>query len=93
MLTEWGVGEFPGKGSKAEFIKDALKVVSGRYPRIKAAIFWHERWQNEKGDYSNLHANSSPESLAAYRKGIASPLWLAEPMWKPAAASNAAPAK
>lgn len=93
MLAEWGVGEFPSSGNKAAFVKSALDVISGRYPRIKAAVFWHERWQNEDGSYSNLRANSSPESLAAYRKGVASPLWLSEPVWKPAAASPAAPAR
>ena len=47
-----------------------------KLPRVKAAVYWHERWQNEDQTYSNLHINSSPESLAAYRKGVADPYWL-----------------
>ena len=89
MLAEWGVGEFPRKGSKAGFVQDALGILSGKYPRVKAAVCWHERWQNEAGEYSNLRANSSPESLAAYRRGVSSPLWLGQPLWKPAPNSGA----
>lgn len=89
MLAEWGVGEFPAKGSKPSFIHDALGVVSGKYPRVKAAVFWHERWQNKAGEYSNLRANSSPESLSAYRRGVSSPLWLDAPLWKSAPKTNA----
>ena len=83
MLAEWGVGEFAQKGSKPDFIKDALGTIQSRYPRVKAAVFWHERWQNNAGDYSNLRANSSPESLAAYRRGVASPFWLDKPLFAP----------
>jgi hypothetical protein len=83
MLAEWGVGEFPRKGKKADFVRDALNVISGNYPRVKAAVFWHERWQNAEGEYSNLHAHSSPESLAAFRHGIANPLWLDQPILIP----------
>lgn len=83
LLAEWGVGEFPKKGSKPDFIRDALKSMAIKYPRVKAAVFWHERWQNNKGGYSNLHANSSPESLAAFRRGVADPFWLELPQFAP----------
>ena len=77
MLVEWGVGEFPDSGSKAEFIHDAFRSLNGNvYPRIKAAVFWHERWQNENGSYSNLRVQSSPGALKAYREGVANPFWL-----------------
>ena len=83
MLAEWGVGEFPKNGSKPDFISDALETIQSRYPRVKAAVFWHERWQNASGNYSNLRANSSPESLAAYRRGVADPFWLDKPQFAP----------
>ena len=70
MLAEWGVGEFPERGSKAEFIRDAFAGLNGgKYPRIKAAVFWHERWQNKDESYSNLRVQSSPAALKAYRQG------------------------
>lgn len=84
MLAEWGVAEFPKKGSKADFIKDALGMMESHYPRVKASVFWHERWQNNNGSYSNLRANSSPEALAAYRQGVANPFWLDHPLLVPA---------
>ena len=87
MLAEWGVGEFPKKGSKPDFIRDALGTMQRRYPRVKAAVFWHERWQNKSGEYSNLHANSSPEALAAYRRGVADPFWLGKPLFTPVKAA------
>jgi hypothetical protein len=36
--------------------------------KFKAALYWHERWQNADGSYSNLRVNSSVESLNAYRE-------------------------
>jgi hypothetical protein len=80
MLAEWGVGEFPRLGNKAEWIKDGFEVMKQTYPRIKAAVYWHERWENDDGSFSNLRVNSSPETLDAYRKGVADPHWLADPI-------------
>ena len=83
MLAEWGCGEYPQAGSKSEFIKDAFDEMEQKYPQIKAAVFWHERWQNEEEDYSNLRVNSSPEALDAYQKGVARPYWLDQPILTP----------
>ncbi len=81
MLAEWGVGEFDDPGSKARFIGDAFAGLNGgKYPRIKAAVFWHERWQNKDESYSNLRVNSSPGALKAYRQGVANPFWLDHPV-------------
>ena len=55
-----------------------------RYPNFKACVFWHERWQNADGRYSNLRVNSTPESLEAYRAGVADPFYLGEPIFEPA---------
>ncbi|SPD73973.1 Beta-mannanase [uncultured Desulfobacterium sp.] len=82
ILAEWGVGEFPKSGSKAAFITEALSRMSKEFPRLKAAVFWHERWQNSDLSYSNLRVNSSPQSLAAYRKEISNPFWLDRPVLK-----------
>jgi len=78
------VGEFPESGNKAQWIKDAFDVMKNKFPRIKAEIFWHERWQNEDDSYSNLRVNSSPEALEAYRKGVADSYWLGAPLLLPA---------
>ncbi|MEO6848145.1 MAG: glycosyl hydrolase [Chthoniobacterales bacterium] len=84
MLAEWGVGEFPliAGDDKAQWIREGFERMSTHYPRLKAAVFWHERWQNPEGNYSNLRVNSSPESLKAYREGVANPYWLDKPIWK-----------
>ena len=82
MIAEWATGEFPhsvdehGGTRKDEWIKQALELFRTRYPRVKAAVYWHERWQNPDQSYSNLRVNSSVESLQAYREGIANPDWL-----------------
>ncbi|MEO7933269.1 MAG: glycosyl hydrolase [Chthoniobacterales bacterium] len=78
MLAEWGVGEFPKEGSKALWFKEAFDAME-RKPFLKAAVFWHERWQNVDDSYSNLHVNSTPEALAAYRQGVAGAHWLDRP--------------
>jgi len=82
MLAEWGCGEFPKFGSKSNWINDAFRVMRSKYPRLKAAVFWHERWLNEDDTYSNLHVDSTPESLEAYRRGVANPFWLDHPIYQ-----------
>jgi hypothetical protein len=83
MIAEWATGEFPRSGSKADWIKEGLDLFRSRYPRVKAAIYWHERWQNPDQSYSNLRVNSSVESLKAYRDGVANQDWLGEVIMKP----------
>ena len=83
MITEWGVGEFPARGDKAAWIATGFEHMATRFPRLHAALYWHERWQNTKTMlYSNLRVNSSPGALAAYRKGVSAPFWLAEPIYR-----------
>jgi hypothetical protein len=92
MLCEWGVGEFPAKGDKGEWIRGAFRTMADtvKYPRLKAAVFWHERWQNSgdavdesaaenAGKFSDLRVNSSPGSLRAYRESVADPVFLDRP--------------
>ena len=81
LLAEWGVGEYPPE-DKAGFIASALHDIQKKYTRIKGAVYWHERWENNDGSYSNLRINSSPESLDAYKKGIAEPYWVGEPQYR-----------
>jgi hypothetical protein len=81
MIAEWATGEFPYEPRepgihKPEWIKQGLELFRTRYPRVKAAVYWHERWQNLDQSYSNLRVNSSVESLEAYRNGIGDPYWL-----------------
>ena len=80
FVAEWGVGEYP-PGDKAGFIATALRDLPSKYPRVRLAVYWHERWENKDGGFSNLRVNSSPEALAAYRAGIASPLWIGRPQF------------
>ena len=81
MVAEWGVGEYPQDGNKAEWIKKAFSDFQERFSRVKAAVFWHERWQNPDESYSNLRVNSSPEALTAYRQGVRDPYWLSRPLF------------
>lgn len=78
MMAEWGIGEFPDQGNKAAWITEAFRLME-HMPRLKAAVFWHERWENGDGSYSNLRTTSSIDALAAYRQGVSNPHWLAEP--------------
>jgi hypothetical protein len=84
MLAEWGCGEFPESGDKAGWLRDAFDAMNrGKYPRLKAAVFWHERWQNKDESYSNLRVQSSPGALKAYRQGVADAFWLDRPAFSP----------
>jgi len=85
MMAEWGVAEshLPNE-EKGAWIAEAFREMgnAAKYPRLKAAIFWHERWQNNDGSYSNLRVNSSRASLKAYRDNVANPFWIGRPVWK-----------
>jgi Glycosyl hydrolase family 26 len=88
MIAEWATGEFPFSADehgmrKPEWIKQGLDLFRTRYPRIKAAVYWHERWQNVDQSYSNLRVNSSVESLSAYRAGLADPNWIGDLILRP----------
>lgn len=78
MMAEWGIGEFPDQGDKAAWITEAFSLME-HMPRLKAAVFWNERWENGDGRFSNLRVTSTEASLQAYRKAVANPFWLAEP--------------
>ncbi len=87
MVCEWGVADLPHLGSKPEWIEEGFRVMKdAKFPRLKACVFWHERWQNSEGadawKYSNLRVNSTPEALEAYRRGVADPFYLAAPVLK-----------
>ncbi len=84
MLCEWGCAELPNLGDRAEWIREAFRLMKDPlYHRLKAAVVWHERWQNSDPDnaprYSNLRVNSSAAALEAYQKGVADPYYLGEP--------------
>jgi hypothetical protein len=85
LLGEWGIAEFPKQGDKGGWIQEAFAAMTHQMPRLKGAVFWHERWQNEDLSYSNLRANSSMSALNAYREGISLPFWLTEPRYSTAA--------
>jgi beta-mannanase len=76
IVAEWAVGEFPKSGDKAVWIEQAFAAYKKKFPRVKAAVYCHERWQNKDESHSNLRVNSSPEAQAAYRQAVADPYWL-----------------
>ncbi len=58
---------------KAKWIENAFNTLSsGKYLKIKAISWWHENFDN-----SLLRVDSSPESLEAYKKGVADTLFIA----------------
>lgn len=78
-LLEFGVIE---NKNKPQWIRDALAdLASGRYPRVKAVAWWHSDWQNRDGSWSRMKIDSSKESVAAYRQGIANRNFVTEPVF------------
>jgi len=81
MLAEWGIADFPKSGDKATWFKESFDIISKQLPRLKAAVYWHERWENSDGSFSNLRTTSSPKALEAYREGVAAPFWIDRPIY------------
>ena len=64
-VVEMGVVDGPAR-VKPEWIRRAFSALrSGRYPRIRAAVWWN--WRFESID---TRIDSSPAALAAFREGI-----------------------
>src|SRR6476619_280644 len=82
MIAEWGIGEFPKVGDKAQWITEAFQIMKTRFPRLKAAVFWSERWENDDGTFSNLRVTSSPQSIEGSRKGVADPHWIGQAIYR-----------
>ncbi len=72
-LMDWPYQEMCGLDPKKPIM---IAEWATHYPRVKAAVYWHERWQNPDQSYSNLRVNSSVESLNAYREGVSNANWL-----------------
>lgn len=81
-INEFGVCEAPNLGNKADWIANALQVISsGKYPRIKAISYWNEVWQNNDGSISDLRINSDSASLNAYKINIADSFFVSTPVF------------
>jgi beta-mannanase len=82
IMAEWGIGEFPESGNKGPWILESFETMKTSFPRLKAAVYWSERWENDDGTYSNLRVTSSPDALEAYRKGVSDDFWLEHPIYR-----------
>jgi hypothetical protein len=68
--------------AKARWTRQAINsVASGRWPRIKALSYWHERFRNGDGTVSNLHVDSDKKTLRGYRRAIANPVFTTDPLF------------
>jgi hypothetical protein len=77
-ILEWGIGEDPERRDKPEWIRSGFAALaSDNYPRIRALAWWNKSFRPD-GSRSTLEIDSSPESLAAYREGLAEPRYGAE---------------
>jgi glycosyl hydrolase family 26 len=87
-ILETGVIEEQGK-NKAAWIRAAYRALgSGKYPRVKAAVWWHERWVNQDDRPSDVRIDSDPAAAAAYRRAIAGGEFVTRPEYACAAAAG-----
>jgi hypothetical protein len=87
-ILETGVIEEQGK-DKAAWIRAAYRALgSGRYPRVKAAVWWHERWTNADDRPSDVRIDSDSAATAAYRRAVAGPGFVTRPEYACAAAAG-----
>jgi len=66
---EWGVGEWPEKGSKAAWYAEVYPAFESGIPN-QNCIIWHKKWHNQDGTWSDLRIDSSPEPCKAYREAF-----------------------
>jgi len=82
-VLEWGLSEDPERGEKPDWVRSGFaSLASGRWPRVRALAWWNKPLRPD-GSRSGLEIDSSPESLAAYREGLADPRYDARPSGAP----------
>jgi hypothetical protein len=88
-ILETGVIEERGH-DKTAWIRAAYRALrTGRYPRVKAVVWWHERWVNQDDrSTSDVRIDSDPAATAAYRKAVAAPEFVTRPEYACAAAAG-----
>ncbi len=68
-IFEWGYGN-------ATDTARTLAEIPIKYPRIKLLQVWNEHVIGDPGEPYDRRINSSPQNLAAYREGIATPAYI-----------------
>ncbi len=82
-ILEFGVMEGHPLGDKAEWIRGALtSLKNGDYPEVKGISYWHSKWENEDGSFTNLRLDSSPSVLNAYRELIKNDIFVDTPLFR-----------
>jgi hypothetical protein len=74
IVAETGSSE--NGGDKAEWVSSALRQEIPKLPRIRAVVWFNDRFEDVaagEGGELDARANSSPQSLRAFRSAIASP--------------------
>lgn len=67
-ILELGVTDHHPLGEKPKWLKDAFKtILSHKYIKFKAIIYWHENWDND-GVLTSLRIDSSAETLSTFRE-------------------------
>ena len=74
MIAEIGTGEDPrSPNNKPEWIRQMFGWLKNEFPRVEAFY-----WFNVKKE-KDWRVNSSPESLAAFKSGVADPYFISHP--------------
>jgi hypothetical protein len=70
MINEMGLYRMPSEEAKAQWVKDAARVMqSGKFPRIRGLIWWGDK----SGDYEGYP--SSPVFLAGFKQAFDQPFF------------------
>ena len=84
MLAKWGQAETddPTIGNKPAWFDTSFASIKSLYPRLKAAVYWHERVVPDPEDpetFYDYRIDSSDSALTAYKAGASSSYWLDRP--------------
>ncbi len=81
-VFEFGVTDGHPNGDKSAWWQDAFEtILDNPYIAFDAISPWHENWENEDGTFSLLRVDSSPSSLATFKRFAAYPDFTAAPLF------------
>ena len=82
MIARWGTGIYPAAKNKSVWLQKAFADLKEHFPRIKMAVYQHERIKSKNAPNDNSRNGSSSEALKVYRQEMENPYWIGVPRYR-----------
>jgi hypothetical protein len=82
MIARWETGIYPAAKNKPLWLQKAFADLKEHFPRIKMAVYRHERIKSKNAPNDNSRDGSSSEALKVYRQEMENSYWIGLPRYR-----------